>query len=109
VSGLAHRADSFRALRAEIEASVLPLATSVDWRRFSFQAGRTGLALRLGGYVMLEGEGESSLAQVRSLAAVEVDLGKVALAAGQDAEADIGSRVASEGAGDVDAGWARPG
>jgi hypothetical protein len=49
VSGLAHRADSFRALRAEIEASVLPFATSVDGRRFSFQAGLTGLALRLGG------------------------------------------------------------
>jgi hypothetical protein len=79
-------------------------------------------------------EGESSRARVRSLAAVEVDLGEIALAAGQDEEADVrtraadpdrprggspprpwaavmrfGSRVASEGGGDVDAGWARPG
>ena len=83
MSRLPQRADTFRALRAEIEASILPLATSVDGRRFSFQAGLNGLALRLGGYVILEGEGEGerSLAQVRSLAAVEVDLGEVALAA----------------------------
>jgi hypothetical protein len=45
VSGLAQRADTFRALRAEVEASILPLATSVDGRRFSFQAGVNGLAL----------------------------------------------------------------
>jgi DNA helicase HerA-like ATPase len=32
VSRLAQRADTFRALRAEIEASILPLATSVDGR-----------------------------------------------------------------------------
>jgi hypothetical protein len=32
VSGVAHRADTFRTLRAEVEASILPLATSVDGR-----------------------------------------------------------------------------
>jgi hypothetical protein len=48
VSGLAQRADTFRALRAEIEASIMPLARSVDGRRFSLQAGLNGLALRLG-------------------------------------------------------------
>ena len=93
MSRLTQRADTFRALRAEIEASVLPLATSVDGRRFSFQAGLNGLALRLGGYVMLEGEGESSLAQVRSLAAVEVDLGEVALAAEGAEEVDVRTRL----------------
>jgi hypothetical protein len=93
VSGLAHRADTFRALRAEIEASILPLATSVDGRRFSFQAGLNGLALRLGGYVMLEGEGESSLAQVHSLAAMEVDLGEVAFAAEGADEVDVRTRL----------------
>jgi hypothetical protein len=36
VSGVAHGADSFRALRAEAEASVLPFATSLDGHRFSF-------------------------------------------------------------------------
>ena len=93
MSRLTQRADTFRALRAEIEASILPLATSVDGRRFSFQAGLNGLALRLGGYVMLEGEGESSLAQVRSLAAVEVDLGEVALAAEGVEEVDVQTRL----------------
>ena len=48
MSRLTQRADTFRALRAEIEAGVLPLATSVDGRRFSFQAGLNGLAPRLG-------------------------------------------------------------
>jgi hypothetical protein len=43
----------FRAMRREIEASVLPLATSVDGRRFSFQASLHGLRHRLGGYVVL--------------------------------------------------------
>jgi len=84
VSDLAHRMDSFRALRAEIEAGVLPFASSVDGHRFSFQAGVNGLALRLGGYAMIEGDGAATLAQVRSLQLAEVDLG------------------------DVDAGWARP-
>jgi DNA helicase HerA-like ATPase len=93
VSGLAHRADTFRALRAEVEASILPLATSVDGRRFSFQAGLNGLALRLGGYAVLEGDGERSLAQVRSLAAAEVDLGEVEFAADDADDADVRTRL----------------
>jgi hypothetical protein len=36
--GIERQLDSFRAARREIEASVLPLATSVDGRRFTFQA-----------------------------------------------------------------------
>ena len=93
MSRLPQRADTFRALRAEIEASIVPLATSVDGHRFSFQAGLNGLALRLGGYVVLEGGGASSLAQVRSLAAVEVDLGEVALAAEGAEEVDVRTRL----------------
>jgi hypothetical protein len=93
VSGLAHRTDRFRALRAKVEASILPLATSVDGRRFSFQAGLNGLALRLGGYAMLEGDGERCLAQVRSLAAAEVDLGEAAFAAERADEVDVRTRM----------------
>jgi hypothetical protein len=45
--GIERQLDSFRAARREIEASVLPLATSVDGRRFTFQASLYGLlALR---------------------------------------------------------------
>ena len=76
---LTGRADAFRSMRAQAEASVLPLATSLDGRRFSFQARIEGLDLRLGGYVMLEGDGGAKLGQVRSLAVGEADLGEVGL------------------------------
>jgi hypothetical protein len=55
---------SFRGLRRDLEASVLPLASSVDGRRFSFQASLHDLELRLGGYAVL---GDSGLGQVLSL------------------------------------------
>ena len=63
---LTGRVDAFRSLRAQAEASVLPLATSLDGRRFSFQARIEGLELTLGGYVMLEGAGGATLGQVRT-------------------------------------------
>lgn len=59
---------SFREARRALEASVLPLATSVDGRRFSFQASLHGLQLQIGGYVMLEDGGIPRLGQVLSLA-----------------------------------------
>jgi DNA helicase HerA-like ATPase len=93
MSGLQQRVDTFRALRAELEAGVLPLATSLDGRRFSFQAPVNGLALRLGGYAMLEGDGESSLAQVRSLALAEADLGQIGHAAERAGEVDLHTRL----------------
>jgi len=93
VTGLAHRVDTFRALRAEIEASVLPLATSVDGRAFTFQAGVNGLALRLGGYAMLEGDGDRSLAQVRSLGLADVDVGEVGFGGESDDEVDVRTRM----------------
>ena len=85
--------DTFRALRAQAEASVLPFATSIDGHRFSFQAGVNGLALRLGGYAMIEGDGAGSLAQVRSLHLAEVDLGEVGLGAKQADDFDVRARL----------------
>jgi hypothetical protein len=41
-SALGWQLDSFREARRDVEASVLPLATSVDGRRFSFQASLHG-------------------------------------------------------------------
>ncbi len=58
---------SFREARRNLEASVLPLATSVDGRRFSFQASLHGLQLQIGGYVVLEGDGNPRLGQVLNL------------------------------------------
>ena len=56
-SGFGSQLDTFREVRRNIEASILPLATSVDGRRFSFQASLHGLELQVGGYVVLEGGG----------------------------------------------------
>jgi uncharacterized protein len=61
---LEDRLERFRAVRRDLEASVLPLATSVDGRRFSFQASLHELELQVGAYVVL---GEGRLGQVLSL------------------------------------------
>ena len=47
--------DEYRRVIEELERSILPLATSVDGRQFTFQASLHGLALQTGGYVVLEG------------------------------------------------------
>ena len=56
--------ERFRAIRRDLEVSVLPLASSVDGRRFTFQASLHDLQLRHGGYVAL---GDDRLGQVLSL------------------------------------------
>jgi uncharacterized protein len=66
-SGLGQQINSFREARREMEESVLPLATSVDGRRFTFQSSLYGLDLQAGGYVVLEGHGRPRLGQVLSL------------------------------------------
>ena len=64
---LDERLARYRALRRELELAVLPLATSIDGRRFTFQAGLHGLELRLGGYIVLEHDGVARLGQVLEL------------------------------------------
>ena len=49
--------DDYRRIRSELERGVLPLATSVDGRQFTFQASLHQLQLQTGGYVVLEDEG----------------------------------------------------
>jgi uncharacterized protein len=66
--GTERRHAEFRALRETIEASILPLATSVDGRSFAFQASLHGLDLQPGAYVVLEHAAGSRLGQVLSLA-----------------------------------------
>jgi DNA helicase HerA-like ATPase len=66
-TGLEHGLERFRAVRRELEGAVLPLATSLDGRRFEFQASLHGLALRLGGYVVVEHDGGRQLGQVLEL------------------------------------------
>ena len=59
--------EEYRGLREELEAAILPLATSVDGRRFQYQASLHGLELEAGGYVSLDAGGEIRLGQVLSL------------------------------------------
>jgi DNA helicase HerA-like ATPase len=66
-SGMERRLEAFRAVRETIEASILPLATSVDGRTFTFQASLHALELRAGGYVVLEDARGSRLGQILSL------------------------------------------
>jgi uncharacterized protein len=64
----------FRELRESLETSVLPLATSVDGRRFTFQASLHGLGLEVGGYVALVADQETRLGQVLSLEMTRVGI-----------------------------------
>ena len=59
--------EEYRGLREWLETAVLPLATSVDGRRFSYQASLHGLELEAGGYVAIESGGQVQLGQVLSL------------------------------------------
>ena len=59
--------EEYRDVREELERAVLPLATSVDGRRFSFQTTLYGLELEPGGYVSLASDGSTRLGQVLSL------------------------------------------
>jgi len=59
--------EEYRGVRDALERAVLPLATSVDGRRFGFQTKLYGLELEAGGYVTLDGGGSTRLGQVLSL------------------------------------------
>ena len=59
--------EEYRGIREQLESAVLPLATSVDGRRFSFQTTLHGLELEAGGYVTIEGGGSARLGQIVSL------------------------------------------
>jgi DNA helicase HerA-like ATPase len=61
------RLQTYRAQREELERSILPLATSLDGRQFSFQASLHELDLQAGGYVMLESKGTARLGQITGL------------------------------------------
>jgi DNA helicase HerA-like ATPase len=74
---LAGQLADYRTRRRDIEASILPLATSIDGRRFTVQASLEPLTLRVGGYVVLQSTGEPRLGQVHSLAVAHHDAGEI--------------------------------
>jgi uncharacterized protein len=57
----------YRSVREELERGILPLATSVDGRRFSFQASLHHLRIQTGGYVVLEEPDGQWLGQVLTM------------------------------------------
>jgi uncharacterized protein len=59
--------EAYRGTREALERALLPLATSVDGRRFDFQVSLHGLELEPGGYVAIEGRGSTRLGQLLSL------------------------------------------
>lgn len=70
--------DDFRRTRDELESGVLPLASSVDGRQFTFQASLHNLRLQTGGFVVLEVRDQKRLGQVLMLqpaAATAADMG----------------------------------
>ncbi len=86
--------ERFRAVRRELEASVLPLASSLDGRRFTFQASLHGLEVRLGGYVVVEHEDSSRLGQVLALEPARADGAEIDLPAEDETQAALRSSVA---------------
>ena len=59
--------ETYRSLRRELEDSVLPLAGSLDGRRFTFQASIHRHQVQLGGYVSIQAGGAARLGQITSL------------------------------------------
>jgi DNA helicase HerA-like ATPase len=68
------RIEAFRDLRRTVEAAVLSQATSVDGRRFRFQAPVDDRGLRLGGYVVIEGPDNPQLGQILGLGLDSADV-----------------------------------
>ena len=69
--------EEYRGLREALEASILPLATSVDGRSFAYQASLHGLELETGGYVSVDAAGESRLGQVLALGMEQMETGAI--------------------------------
>ncbi len=93
-SGLDAHVGQFRDVRRRLEDAILPLATSVDGRRFSFQAPLRGLELQPGGYAAIEDDGVKRLGQVLDVEVAHMDGPEVGREIGEAAEAfDLRSRT----------------
>jgi uncharacterized protein len=98
VEDLERKGEEFRSLRRAVEERILPLATSVDGRGFSFQASLHGLALEPGSYVVLEDGDEDRLGQVVTVELVRsagVDVGPGEQDASQSQRAQLVVRHAA--------------
>ncbi len=107
-SGLGSQLESFREVRRNLEASILPLATSVDGRRFSFQVSLHGLELQVGGYVVLEDGGTRRLGQVLTLELDQQSVTELTLpgAGGPEARTQVQVRYARGEGAILEGDWA---
>jgi len=88
---------TFRSLRRELEDVVLPLAGSLDGRRFNFQAPIRDLRVALGGYVRIGSDDAARLGQITSLRVEPQPGPQIDLALGPDgqvARTEVRFRVA---------------
>jgi hypothetical protein len=99
--------DRYRAVRRQLEEEILPLATSVDGRRFSYQASLHGLEVQPGSYVALEQGSELRLGQVVTLGIGRYEGLELAAADGGAGRAQVVIRGA-EGEGRVLSGDGSP-
>ena len=87
-TAVAERIATYRRTREQVERSVLPLATSIDGVTFEFQSSLHRLALRRGGYVILQSEGANRLGQVTDIGA------EVSISDGQSGEPTVTAPIA---------------
>jgi DNA helicase HerA-like ATPase len=101
--------ERYRALRREIEANLLQVATSIDGRRFTFQAPISTTSLLPGLYVALELEGETRVGQVTRAELTSVDAAMLTASLGDLGSGQAAVRVRSiAGEGVVLGGAATP-
>ena len=77
---------TYRSLRRELEEAILPLAGSLDGRRFEFHAPIHDLQVALGGYVRIGTGDDARLGQITSLRLELVTGPVIDLALGHDAQ-----------------------
>ena len=77
---------TYRSLRRELEGAILPLAGSLDGRRFEFHAPIHDLQVALGGYVRIGTGDDARLGQITSLRLELVTGPVIDLALGHDAQ-----------------------
>jgi DNA helicase HerA-like ATPase len=85
--GIEGRLAEYRNLRRDLERVILPLATSVDGRRFTYQASLHDLPFQAGGYVVLENGIEPRLGQVITLEAASREGPELSVSLGDDLSA----------------------
>jgi hypothetical protein len=101
--------EAYRDVRRRTEEAFLPLASSVDGRHFVCQASPHGLAMRTGGYVVIDGDGPRRLGQILELELNDVD--GPTLEVGGDSQSRLGATIrlrAVRGTGVVRDGDGKP-